>query len=36
MEGDKAWLSSLAADFFDTSIQKQVPHFQRWLPWEVA
>jgi hypothetical protein len=25
MEGVKKWLSSLAADFFDTGIQKLIP-----------
>jgi hypothetical protein len=41
MECVKTWLSSQAADFFDTSIQKliaqwHVPQFWRWLCWEVA
>jgi hypothetical protein len=27
----KTWLSSQVADFFDTSIQKLIPHYDRWL-----
>jgi hypothetical protein len=28
MEGVKAWLSSQAADFFDTGIQKHIPRYK--------
>jgi hypothetical protein len=29
MEGVKTWLSSQAADFFDTGIQKLVPRYDK-------
>jgi hypothetical protein len=28
MEGVKTWLSSMAADFFDTGIQKRIPRYK--------
>jgi transposase len=31
MEGVKSWLSSQAADFFDTSIQKLIPRYDKCL-----
>jgi hypothetical protein len=29
MEGVKTWLSSMAADFFDTGIQKRIPRYDK-------
>jgi hypothetical protein len=31
MEGVKTWLSSMAADFFDTGIQKLIPRYDKCL-----
>jgi hypothetical protein len=31
MEGVKTWLSSQAADFFDTGIQKLIPRYDKYL-----
>jgi hypothetical protein len=31
MEGVKTWLSSQTADFFDTSIQKLIPRYDKCL-----
>jgi hypothetical protein len=31
MEGFKTWLSSLAADFFDTGIHKLIPRHEKCL-----
>jgi hypothetical protein len=31
MEGVKTWLSSQAADFFDTDIQKLIPQYDKCL-----
>jgi hypothetical protein len=31
MEGVKTWLSSQAADFFDTGIQKLIPQYDKYL-----
>jgi hypothetical protein len=31
MEGDETWLSSQAADFFDTSIQNLIPQYDKCL-----
>jgi hypothetical protein len=31
MEGVKTWLSSTAADFFDTGIQKLIPQYDKCL-----
>jgi hypothetical protein len=31
MEGVKTWLSSQAADFFDTGIQKRIPWYYKCL-----
>jgi hypothetical protein len=31
MEGLKTWLSSQAADFFDTGIQKLIPRYDKCL-----
>jgi hypothetical protein len=31
MEGVKMWLSSQAADFFDTDIQKLIPQYDKCL-----
>jgi hypothetical protein len=31
MEGVKMWLSSHAADFFDTGIQKLIPWYDKYL-----
>jgi hypothetical protein len=31
MEGGKTWLSSQAADFFDTGIQKLIPRYDKHL-----
>jgi hypothetical protein len=31
MEGVKMWLSSMAADFFDTGIQKLIPRYDKCL-----
>jgi hypothetical protein len=31
MEGVKMWLSSMAADFFDTGIQKLIPQYDKCL-----
>jgi hypothetical protein len=31
MEGVKTWLSSMAADFFDTGIQKLIPQYDKCL-----
>jgi hypothetical protein len=31
MEGVKTWLSSQAADFFDTGIQKLIPQYDKCL-----
>jgi hypothetical protein len=31
MEDVKTWLSSMAADFFDTDIQKLIPRYDRCL-----
>jgi hypothetical protein len=31
MEGVETWLSSQAADFFDTGIQKLIPRFDKCL-----
>jgi hypothetical protein len=38
MEGVKTWLSSMAADLFDTGIQKLIPWYDKCLNsgWEVA
>jgi hypothetical protein len=36
MEGVKMWLSSLAADFFNTGIQKLGPRHDSWLNSGVA
>jgi hypothetical protein len=31
MEGVKTWMSSQAADFFDTGIQKRIPPYDKCL-----
>jgi hypothetical protein len=31
MEGVKTWLSTMAADFFDTGIQKLIPRYDKCL-----
>jgi hypothetical protein len=31
MEGVETWLSSQAADFFDTGIQKRIPRYDKCL-----
>jgi hypothetical protein len=31
MEGIKTWLTSMAADFFDTGIQKLIPRYDKSL-----
>jgi hypothetical protein len=31
MEGVKTWLGSMAADFFDTGIQKLIPQYDKCL-----
>jgi hypothetical protein len=31
MEGVKTWMSSMAAEFFDTGIQKLIPRYDKYL-----